>query len=619
MKNPLSQLNTIQIGKPGRVLVLHSDGYRLTAALVQTGVTGATIRARALSLAIDPQVAVAEALEGLRARGVRRLPKKAVLMSASAVTALLDLPVDPEHPRPREQMHELVRWELESLFSEQNLFWTIGAPLMGRGYLTPEQRSAVAERQALQALDAEALPKEAGPRVKARFGDVAVEAELVTRDQVEECVELRDQLFRADDQLVCGWVGQSRPLEEDSDDDEEDARGFSWLALAVPESLRRAWVKACQRQGIFLDTAYAILGAGFVTLEASPGAETLYLEVHPEQFAVMRGRPGALRSLRVGNTRNGRLPPEDAAGLCREELTPEIRQIHLRAPEDQAAELSEALADLLGLEVVRAGDDAALSEPESAPVSLDKGARRFWRARAADTASARPAAAPETPPRDAIADEILAVARHVLGTVPRAALASVAAQPARAPLWKRRDLLPYAAAAAVLMAVLANDVRMRVAIWDNDRELERLDALYEEQLEQKRTANEILAEANRLQAEIAAAERVIADLTGKVTAMERLAARRERLPRVLEQIAAACGDELYLHEIKLPPTPGALVQLRGWALNSTAAQLFVTNLNNTLGELKGTVRNSRIVAGPGPRAISGYQIEVLLAFGESGT
>ncbi len=625
MQNPLAKLNSIQLGKPGRVLVLHSDGYRLHLALVQQGVAGPAIRARAMSRAIDPQVAMAEALEGLRARGVKRIPKKAVLMSASALTALLDLPVDPDHPRPREQMHELVRWELESLFSEQGLRWTIGAPLMGRGYLTPEQRAAVAERQALQALD----PEEAStagpePRVKARFGDVAVEAELVTRDQVEECAELRDQLFRADDQLICGWVAQSRPLEDEIPDDDEDPHGFPWLTIAVPESLRRSWVKACQRQGIFLETAYAILGAGFSLLEVPPSAEALYLEVHPEQFAVMRGRPGGLRSLRVGNTRDGRLPPEDAVGLCREELGPGIQRIHLRAPEDQVGGLAEAITDLLGLEVVRVGnaprepdaepDAERESGTDGEPVALAKGAEPKWSLGKARPAAPKPA--PETLHHDRVADEILAVARHMLGAAPRVALASVSAQPARLPVWQRRDLLPYAAAAAVVLAVVAWDASLRLKIWHNESELKRLDRLYEEQMDQKRIAEGIASEAKQLQDQVDEHERAVAHLTARVSGLSRLAERRAWMPRVLEQIAAACNDEMFLQEITLPPEAGALVQLRGWALSNMAAQLFVANLNTTLEPLKGTVRNSRIVAAPGPHNLSGYQVEVWLAFSE---
>lgn len=619
MKNPFAQLNTIQIGKPGRLLMLHSDGYRLVATVVQTGVGGATIRARAESRAIDPQIAVADAVTALREQGVRRLPKKAVLIHASALTALLDLPVDPDHPRPTTQMHELVRWELESLFSEQGLRWTIGAPLMGRGYLTPEQRAALAARQEQLLQEYADDPTTVGTRPKIRFGDLAVESEFVSREQVEECIDLRDQLFRADDQLVCGWVAQIRLKEADLDDDEDagGGQGFPWLTIAVPESLRRSWVRACQRQGIFLDRVYAILGAGFSALETPPGADALYLEVHPEQFAVMRGRPGGLASLRLGNTHDGVLTPEDAAGLCQEELTPEIRCIHVRAPDDQAEALIETLTGLLDLEVVRVGTPPSAAEAEAedaASVTLDKTSpKRKGRKRNQKTSAPPP---PEAMVSDAIADEILAVARHALGTAPRAALASVQAQPPRPPVWKRRELLPYAAAAGVILAVLGNDVRMRAQVWHNESELERLDILYEEQLEAKRIASEIAAEGNRLKREVAETERAVADLTARVSGLQRLTVRRERLPKVVEQIAAACNDEMFLSEIKLPPDAGALVQMRGWSLTSTAAQLFVSTLNTSLAELKGVVRNSRIVSAPGPRNLSGYQVEVWLAFEE---
>ncbi|AGA89486.1 hypothetical protein Thimo_0646 [Thioflavicoccus mobilis 8321] len=634
MQNPLSLLNTVQIGKPGRVLVLHSDGYRLHLALVQHGMAGAAIRAWAESRAPEPQAAFAEALDALHAQGVRRLPKKAVLASAAALTALLELPVDPEHPRPREQMHELVRWELESLYSEQALRWTVGAALMGRGYLTPEQRAATAVRQAESARE----PARggdldfAGAGGRLRFGDLAVAAGFVTRDEVEECVGLRDQAFRAEDQLFCGWAGQSRPPEDDLDAEDEAQQGFPWLAVAVPEGLRRVWAKACQRRGIFLQSVYPVLGAGFSGLDVPLGQEVVYLEVQAEQFALLRGRPGGLRSLRVGGTRDGRLPPEDAVGLCREELGPDIGEIHLRAPEDQADALAAALVDLLGVEVVRGDAPAASSEapaegdPETVP-PRPKGAaalaarlrlglaRRRPQPPAADPIDAEPRA-PRPPVEAQVAGEILDVARDVFGTAPRAALVSVAAQPPRPPLWQRRDLLPYAAAALVVLAVLGNDLRMRVQIWHNHSELARLDSVYEEQLEAKRIAEQITGEARRLEDQVAETERWVADLTTKVSGLSRLAARRERLPKVLERIAAACNDEMIIQAIKLPAEVGALVEMRGWALSNTAAQLFVANLNTALAEFQGTVRNSRIFAASGPRDLSGYQIEVWLAFSE---
>ncbi len=593
MQNPLAFLNSIQLGKPGKVLVLHTDGYALTLALVQFGAGGPVVRAVGRSRQLEPSEALAEAIEGLKATGVRRLPKTAILVTGQALTALLALPVDPEHPRPKDQMHELVRWELESLFSEQGLRWTIGAHLQGRGYLTPEQRTAVAERQADADLDADlVLPGDtSAPRSKPRFGELAVEMGFATREQVEECLALREVFLPDDDQLVCGWTAQMRPLEDELEDDDEGAAGFPWFALAVPEGLLRTWVRACKRREIFLDAAYGTLGIGFGLLDLpSDVGDALYLEVHREQFVSMRGHPGALRSLRVAPTRDGELDLEDAASLCREELSPDVARLYLRAPVAQMEPLREALARLLELEVLPAGGEAAPEAKDAASVTSELPA--------------------------AVVDGILAAARHRLGVTARDAQPSVSAQPPKPPLWKRKELAPYAAAAAVVLGVIGYDTSLRIETWQNRAELEELEDRYVEQLEIKEIANQILTETNRLKTQVAEQERAVATLADQVSGLERLANRRAQLPKVLTQIAAACNDEMYIQSIKLPPSAGSLVEMRGWALTNTGAQLFVTTLNNTIDDLKGTVRNSRIVSAPGPRNLPGYQIEVWLSFSE---
>ncbi|MDZ7753600.1 MAG: hypothetical protein U5S82_18635 [Gammaproteobacteria bacterium] len=342
MKNPITILNNIQLGKPNNLLVLHHDGYTLEGAVVHAGLMDQEVQASGASRALDWVTAVGEVLERIRSAGVKKPPRKAILVSGSALSALLDLPVNPERPRPPEQMRELVRWELEPLFAQHHERWCIGSLLMGRGYLTQQQRAEVMR---------EALARNAASnnRLTVRFGEVAQNLGHVKRAHIDEGLALQEKLVQLDDEVFCGWAAQRMP--EDFEIDDEAPR-YPWLASGIGDGLRRQWVKACQRNKLYLTAIYPALGCGFGTLEHTENREELYIDVHQEQVAVLRGLPGALRAYRVENTHDGAPAPEQIAGLCQEELRPDIGRVLLNAPPATFETLAPLLAERLDRSVV---------------------------------------------------------------------------------------------------------------------------------------------------------------------------------------------------------------------------------------------------------------------------
>ena len=334
MKNPVAALDSITIGKPQNVLVFHHDGFTLAGALVHAGIVGGSVTTEGWSRAVDFSTAVGEVLSQVRAAGVRRPPRHAVLVSASAIAALVDLPVDPQRPRPPAQMSELVRWELEPLFTQSTERWSIGALLMGRGYLDAPTRSDVM---------AEALSRNAAAnqRITARFGEVAVSLGHVRREQNDACLALQERLVQLDEDLVCGWW----PQRLEPDDEDGGDRRHSWFVSGIGDGLRRHWVRAFERNGIFLDTIYPALGAGFQSTAGGAGRERLYVDVQQEQFVVMRGRPGALRAYRVESLVDGGVNPAQVCGLCLEELRPDLEEILVNAPSADVGALRQSIAD----------------------------------------------------------------------------------------------------------------------------------------------------------------------------------------------------------------------------------------------------------------------------------
>lgn len=341
MKNPLQVLNNIQLGKPNSVLVFHHDGFKLSGAIVHAGITGQEIQSMGSSSAIDFSTAIAEVLEQIKTKGNGKVPKKAVLISASAISALIDLPINPENPRSPQQMNELVRWELEPLFAQQNERWSIGALLMGRGYLAQNKRADVM---------VEVLARNAASnqRMTARFGEVAQSLGLLTREQIDECLALQERLVQFDDDTFCGWVPQKTGDEVDIDN---DVPRYPWLASGMADGLRKHWVKACRRNNLFLTAIYPSLGVGFELLQMAERDE-LYVDLQQEDFVVMRGQPGSLRTYRVETGHDGDISPEQVLGLCHEEMRPDLSRITLNADDDVFASLSTVLADRLEREVV---------------------------------------------------------------------------------------------------------------------------------------------------------------------------------------------------------------------------------------------------------------------------
>lgn len=352
MTNPLAKLNSIQLGKPNAMTVLHHDGFTLTGSVVHAGIARLDVQASGRSRAIDPLVAVAEVVEQIREGGVRKLPARAVLVSASAIGALIELPVNPSVPRPPAQLQEMVRWELEPLFAQQAERWSIGSLLMGRGYLPAQRRAEVMT---------EVLSRNAASnqRLTVRFGEVASTLGLVTREQIDECLELQERLVQIDDDIVCGWAGQSAAGEEV---DEESPR-YRWYVSGIGDGMRRQWVKACQRQKLFLASIYPSLGAGFAGATGS-GRDLLYVDVQQEEFAVLRGRPGALRALRLESAHDGLIDPLQVVGLCSEELRPDIDEVRVNAAAAAFERLRPLLEDRLERRVLH--DSSASAGQEAA-------------------------------------------------------------------------------------------------------------------------------------------------------------------------------------------------------------------------------------------------------------
>jgi len=249
------------------LLVFTHDNFILRGALVQKG-KGKKVEviAEAQSMELNPDHALLEILDELR-HIQKRLPKKAVMASAAMVSAVVELPVDPKKPKPKKQMHELVRWELVEESGVYNDQWTLGAVAVGRGYMTTEQRLEVVRKIAAKRAES------SGGRAP-RFGDIAIAEKFLSTIQHEACLDIQEQLAEPDDDLICDWKPFTQELEEGKET-------HYWFCSGMGRFYRNHWARAFKTEGIKLASFVPLSGlpSGALGRELKDNTSILFLEL----------------------------------------------------------------------------------------------------------------------------------------------------------------------------------------------------------------------------------------------------------------------------------------------------------------------------------------------------
>ena len=271
----LKKLLELANAKP--ILACETDGFILKAAIASKKADSIEIVAIGESKATNFKEAVADILAQAQQQKLA-LPKQAILVSPSVVPALLDLPVDPEKPRADKEMFELVRWEMEPLLAQQIGIWSIGAILLGRGNICENQRQEIALKA-----------KTAGIRAGVRFGELAVELDFVSRQEIDEALELQVLLQEVGQEIECAWcLGAT----------EDEQQPPVWLASAVSCGVRDRWATAFDSNGVSLNWMYPIIGASTLALSGEALGEPV-LEIHQNQVACITANEKGISGLRM--------------------------------------------------------------------------------------------------------------------------------------------------------------------------------------------------------------------------------------------------------------------------------------------------------------------------------
>jgi hypothetical protein len=127
---------------------------------------------------------------------------------------------------------------------------------MGRGHLSEAQRDEILQEMTEDAQ----VSASRGGRAPARFGEEAIKREFVTREQLEECLALQENLFLLDDAIDCSWY----PKPTDSSKN-TNQKGL-WSCTAISSAQRREWVNAFDHHKIRLNWIYPIAGVSACSL-----------------------------------------------------------------------------------------------------------------------------------------------------------------------------------------------------------------------------------------------------------------------------------------------------------------------------------------------------------------
>jgi hypothetical protein len=499
----------------------------------------------------DFSAALDEALAGLRAAGVSRMPRRCLLVSRCVVPARLDLPIDPASPRPAAQMQELVCADMESVLAEAGALWSIGAVLAARGLLTPEQREKAALELAIRREQASSI----------LFGQAACALSFVEQHELEESLAWQEKLQTLEAALACGWTGFLT--------DAEEGQQPIWLAAAVGLSTWGRWESACARHGLKL------LGALPFTWSASETPDEaeprVALEIHSEDVVAVLRRQGRVISARS----EGRMERPLEVGW----LT--------RMIEDWRAGGACAI-ELVCLHEADEAAAAALVEPL---------AERWGRA-------------PTVRSQATTWTALLAFLTRRGREAQKTPLPVIRAGRPKKPIWKRAGFWQALVPCLVLAGLtgLETQQRMRLKAAESRYDLRT----FEEQKKATIAQQEALIYQQQRQAnlELAAKRQELARQIPELERLQAIEHMTTSLPRLLRLLANTIRDDVALDSVRNNTGSGDMgrVQVIGWSPSYSSAQTFALNVQAASGALNYIVAQTNIREAPGRTGQKGYQV-----------
>ncbi|WP_153117615.1 hypothetical protein [Rhodocyclus tenuis] len=542
-------------GEKPRLLLAWDFGQLEAALLSGKGESG-----EVLATASSRQASFAAALDEVLAALARQTllePRRVVLAARALQPAIARLPVSPEKPRPAAQMRELLQSELEPVLAEFGAIWSVGALLEANGYISPQQRQQILAHEV--ARREQRLPP-------LRFGELALDMELIERETLDRCIEEQQALQHLDATIVSGWCGrivEERPL---------------WLACGVGSSSYREWQEALAEHKLRLEACLPL--AWLVSEAASPGsasepgaAATIALELHREEVVAVHRQAGQVLETRNEGRMERALQTDWLCRLIADWGGDTRTQLELVCvyPEDAGA---AALCDEL---LLCTGHPTRLRQPQEVW-------RDFWPALAR-------AAFSRTPQLPRIVDREL-----------------------RGSPWKDHDVRRLAALGLVVVVLAGIEGVQQFSLQRLDAQLEeraRVDR--EKSLNSQREAT-FNSELKALASDLESSRKQLEPLLNDRERLSTITAMRHNLPDLLLALAQAVGGDAVLEGLRnsKQSSNASSMQVVAWSPSYTAAQDFVNRTAELTGALGYGVAQTEIVERKGRNGRSGHEVSFWL-------
>ncbi|WP_152555614.1 hypothetical protein [Methylomarinum vadi] len=567
--------------KTSELLVCETDGFSLRGAVVKRSGTSVEVLHRAAIAQVDMADAVTDLVETLQAKGWRG-GGSAVLLSHAVLSTLVELPVNPKKPRPLPQMKALVQGDVEALWLQHSMRWSLGRLLVSRGYMTEEQVEVVMDLQ-------QGKPNPAGGLEMLdkfsfrRFGELAEELGFVKRSQLNACLTGQEWLKVDDEQIECNWVPQGAV--------EEIPGTFNWLTSCVGQSLLQRWVEVFARQGVKLKAMYPLTGCAASLLPQRPLSEVL-LESHHGLVKAVRLWEGRIIDWQAYWHVN-----KSAMELCLESyhalhVAPN-ETLWLASWDENAEDLAEELRRMLEVEVKLLHDPA-----------LD----------------------------GSLTPGMLGAARHALGVGEPGRCIEVRVGGPLPPPAQRLEVRAVALAGVLLLGLVAAEASLQLrhseaqsykdemdSRWQSiSAAKKRIDAQIQAIEQRKQALREQQLEQRRLQAMLGFYERDIPE-------------RAALVKGILGMLQNSVGDEVIMIGLRegeakapampFPPNSPAAkddrvevesFMLESWAVSEAAAQTFIQTIQKAAAPWNLDVRDSRVFSGKGPLKLDGFSMTMRL-------
>ncbi len=549
-----------ELSKP--LLVLVTDGFGLLAAIVEEKDSEIHIAAAARSDYTDPAEALIE-VSGKLTFKYKQFPKQAIVIHAHAIPSILELAIDNIDALERSKIQELVRWEMESVFSDLVPHDNLGWLMIGLGYINERTRDELVRK-----LEAE---NSAGQK-KIRIGEMAIRENYLTREQLETCLKTQDQLQLQDQRIKCGWSAQ------------RNTQPVRWVSTAISNGIHEKWVNAfCAIKGraiggkTKLKRFYPFIGTASVQLPAVYGEDDCYvLELHRAYLAMMTYREGCLVQCLTLECSGDTPGLGDVEHLLKNSDTLEGSDVNVLVTHPDRHYLLGQLDEL-----------------------------KLFQFKPLEKEVARPRHLPaEISSAEAI---LIAGAAHSYAGSNDQLLVPVQGEEPPPPVYRRPEASFGAVAVVMLICMGLSQLYFS---WNLAKSGSRLDKL-EEQYDRQQLIKKDLANSKKLQSQITSTRNKYNQLLALKSLMETVLVERQKFTgNFLDIIARNLNDNLVIDSIN--ETDWNKFVIEGWALDQPSIDLYSTNLSRDLNKWDMYIAENPSSLGRNRSGIGGYKFRFVI-------